>query len=169
MVLSVGEIFCGTRFFSKTIVEMAAQLSNKELQYSNAADTAKLAGVTMNDLKDQNCGLEPCLYEDQVNGLGPIKFDANDRVCMFPCERKCHGICYRNWLGHRDNANNGCPYHVNNEHKCVQEGLALKSAKTLAKMGEGGRRRSKRSKRSKRTTRSKRSKRSKQSKRSKRS
>jgi len=119
-----------------------------EKQINEVVARAQLAGVTMNDLKDQHCGLHPCLYKDQVKGLGPIAYDSNDLACVFPCGKKCHGHCYGTFL---KNGNDDCPFH----------------GKTCA--AQGGRRRSKRSKRSTRSKRSIRSKRTTRSKRSKRS
>jgi hypothetical protein len=118
-----------------------------------------MAAQTNESLGSINCYFEKCPYK---SGLGPIRGDV---VMSFPCGLKCHGSCYQAWLNDKGNTvHTGCPKHGYNEPACLEQGLALKSAKTLAAMGKGGRRRSKRSKRH-----SKRSKQSKQSTRSKRS
>jgi len=120
---------------------MAAHLSDKEKQLNEAVARAQLAGVTMSDpeLKDAHCGLNPCLYKDQVKGLGPLAYsDSGDLACVFPCGKKCHGHCYQKFLKTGD----GCPFHGKN---CAAQGGRRRSTKRSKS--------SKRSKRSKRTRR----------------
>lgn len=122
-----------------------------EKQINEAVARAQLAGVDMNDpeLKDQHCGLRPCLYKEQVKGLGPLAYDANDLACVFPCGKKCHGHCYQKFLKTGD----GCPFHG---ETCAAQGGRRRS-KSSKRSTKRSKRSSKRNKRTKRSTRSKRS------------